>query len=84
MGYFGPFKDINISFFTPQNVRNAIDRLQFGKAQDHDGLGAEHFIYARDTLLSLLATSLIEPCVKVFLLDGLSISLCQSSRVETP
>ena len=25
-------------FLTPQNVRNAIDRLQFGKAQDHDGL----------------------------------------------
>ena len=43
------------TLFTPRNVRNAIDRLQFGKAQDHDGLVGEHFIYARDTLLPLLA-----------------------------
>ena len=43
------------TFFTLQNVRNAIDQLQFGKAQDHDGLFGEHFIYARDTLLPLLA-----------------------------
>ena len=43
------------TFFTPQNVRNVIDRLQFEKAQDHDGLVGEHFIYARDTLLPLLA-----------------------------
>ena len=34
------------TFFTLQNVRNAIDQLQFGKAQDHDGLVGEHFIYA--------------------------------------
>ena len=43
------------TFFTPQNVRNAIDQLQFGKVQDHDGLVGGHFIYARDTLLPLLA-----------------------------
>ena len=29
------------TFFTPQNVRNAIDRLHFGKAKDHDGLVGE-------------------------------------------
>ena len=43
------------TFFTSQNVRNAIDWLQFGKAQDHDGLVGEHFIYACDTLLPFLA-----------------------------
>ena len=43
------------TFFTPQSVRNPIDRLQFGKAQDRDGLVGDHFIYARDTLLPLLA-----------------------------
>ena len=43
------------TFFTPQNVRNAIDWLQFGTAQDHDGLVGEHFIYARNILLPLLA-----------------------------
>ena len=35
------------TFFTLQNVRNTIDRLQFGKV-------AEHFIYSCDTLLPLL------------------------------
>ena len=34
---------------------DASHRLQFGKAQDHDGLVGEHFIYARDTLLPFLA-----------------------------
>ena len=72
------------ALFTPQNVRNAIDRLQFGKAQDHDGLVGKHFIYARDILLPLLAILKNELYVKVSLLDGLSIPLCQSSRVETP
>ena len=32
--------------FLLQIVRNAIDCLQFGKAQDHDGLVGECFIYA--------------------------------------
>ena len=30
------------TFFTLENVRIAIDRLQFGKAQDHDGLVGDH------------------------------------------
>ena len=42
-------------YFTPQNVRNAIDQLHFGKAQDHDGLVGEYFIYSCDILLPLLA-----------------------------
>ena len=42
-------------FFTPQMVRNAVDWFQFGKAQYHDGLVIEHFVYARDILLPLLA-----------------------------
>ena len=25
------------TLFTPQKVRNVIDRVQFGKGQDHDG-----------------------------------------------
>ena len=41
--------------FTPQNIGNAIDWLQFGKGQDHDGLVGDHFIYAHDILLPLLA-----------------------------
>lgn len=35
-------------------VLDAIDRLQNGKAQDHDGLVGEHFSYARDTLALLI------------------------------
>ena len=42
------------SFFSPQNVRNTIDQLQFGKAQDHDGLVGEYFIYAYEILFPLL------------------------------
>ena len=37
------------NFLTPKNVRNVIDRLQFGTTQDHHGLVGEHFIYAHDT-----------------------------------
>lgn len=37
------------TFFTVSMVREAIDRLCTGKAQDHDGLVAEH-IHARDTV----------------------------------
>ena len=66
------------TFFTPRNVIGAIDRLQFGKAQDHDGLVGEYFIYARDIWLPLLELS-----VKVSLLDEQNIPLCQSSRVQT-
>ena len=39
------------TFFTRQNVRNAIDRLQFGKARDHDGLVGEQSFYALNILL---------------------------------
>ena len=65
------------TFFTPQNVRKAIDLLQFGKAQDHDGLATEHFIYAQDIFLPLLAYMFIELCVKVSLLAGQNIRMCQ-------
>ena len=43
------------TFFTLQKVRNAIDGLQFGMAQNHEGFLDDHFIYARDTFLSILA-----------------------------
>ena len=46
-----------IHVFSPLKIRNTIDRLQFGKAQDHDGLIGEHFIY--------VCTSLKELYVKV-------------------
>ena len=41
--------------FLLHNVRKAIDQLQFGKTQDHNGLVGEHFIYDHDILLPLLA-----------------------------
>ena len=41
---------LNKLFFTQQNVRDAIDQLQCGKALDHDGLVGEHFIYAPDII----------------------------------
>ena len=34
--------------------RKAIDRMRTGRAYDHDGLVAEHFIHARDMLAELL------------------------------
>ena len=34
-----------IHLFLVHNVRNVIDRLQFGKAKDHDGLVGDHFLY---------------------------------------
>ena len=43
------------SFFTTQNERNPIDRLQFGIGIDHDELVSEHFIYVLDSLVLLLA-----------------------------
>ena len=46
---------LEATFFTPQNVRNAINQLQFGKAQDHDGLVGVHFSYIHDTLIPLPA-----------------------------
>ena len=42
------------TFFIPQNVRPSIDQLQYGKAQDHDGLVVRQFIHSRDILLPLL------------------------------
>ena len=57
----------NGSTFFTQNVKNAIDWLQFGKAQDHDGLVGEHFIYARDTLLPLRAHIFNKAMCKGFL-----------------
>ena len=41
--------------FYPTRGEKCHCRLQFGRAQDHAGLVGEHFIYAHDTLLSLLA-----------------------------
>ena len=35
-------------------VRKAIDRMRTGRAYDHDGLVAEHFIHVRDLLTKLL------------------------------
>ncbi|MCO5586843.1 hypothetical protein L7F22_040788 [Adiantum nelumboides] len=43
------------SFFTTAMVKRAIDRMRTGRAYDHDGLVAEHFIHARDTLVEVLA-----------------------------
>ena len=43
------------AFFTVEMVRKAIDRLSSGRAQDHDGIVAEHFIHARDMIADLLA-----------------------------
>ena len=34
-------------FSTSQKVKNAINRLHFGKAQDHHGLVGEHFLHAQ-------------------------------------
>ena len=42
------------TIFTPLNLRNSIDWLEFEKGQLHDGLGGERFFYAHDTLLPLL------------------------------
>ncbi|MCO5563615.1 hypothetical protein L7F22_017262 [Adiantum nelumboides] len=42
-------------FYTAERVRKAIDRMKTGRAHDHDGLVAEHFIHARDMLVELLA-----------------------------
>ncbi|MCO5570021.1 hypothetical protein L7F22_023735 [Adiantum nelumboides] len=42
-------------FFTAPMVAEAIGRLQHGRAQDHDGLVGEHFIYACRELAPLLA-----------------------------
>ena len=36
-------------------MRTTVDRLQFGKPHDHDGLVDEHFIHAHDMLVPLLA-----------------------------
>ena len=43
------------SFFTAEMVRKAIDRMKIGRAHDHEGLVAEHFMHARDMLAELLA-----------------------------
>ena len=43
------------AFFIECMVREAIERLSAGKAQDCIGLVAEHLIYARDTLSRLVA-----------------------------
>lgn len=43
------------TFYTPHMVVEAIDRLHNGRAQDHEGLVAEHFIHARDTIAPILA-----------------------------
>lgn len=42
-------------FFTAEMVKKAIDRMRIGRAYDHDGLEAEHFINAKDLLVELLA-----------------------------
>lgn len=36
------------SFFVEVGLHSAIDRLSIGKDEDHDGLVAEHLIYAQD------------------------------------
>ena len=46
---------LEATFFTPQNGRNAIDQLQFGKAEDHDGLVGAQFNYIHHTLIPLAA-----------------------------
>ena len=43
------------TFFTAEMVKRAIDRMKTGRAYDHDGLVAEHFIHARDMLVEILA-----------------------------
>ena len=43
------------TFFTEEMVRKAIDRMKAGRACDHDGLVAEHFMHARDMLAEFLA-----------------------------
>ena len=40
------------TFFTLQKVRNALEGLQFGKAQHHEGFLDDHFIYGVDTFLT--------------------------------
>ena len=44
-----------IHLFIPEKVRNTIDPLQFGKAQDLHGLVGEHIMYIHYILLQLLA-----------------------------
>ena len=72
------------TFLTPQNVRKAIDRLQFGKAHDHDGFVGEQFIYALDILLPLLAHIFNRAMCEGFPTRWTQQTLCQSSRLETP
>ena len=52
-----------IHLFNSKKCKKCHYWLQFGKAQDHDELVDEHFIYARDTLL--LLHILIELCVNI-------------------
>ena len=40
----------------------SLSAIDFGNAQDHDGLVDEHFIYACDILLLLLAHIFNKPC----------------------
>ena len=63
------------TFFTIQNVRNAIDWLQFGKAQDHNGLVYEHFIYTRDIVVLL---PLLAHILNIAMFEGFPNSPCVS------
>ena len=43
-----------LTFFNTQKIKNPINRLQFKKAQYHDDLVREYFIYACEILIPLL------------------------------
>ena len=46
---------VHTTHVNPQKARNAIDWIQFGNAQDQNELVGEHFIYAHDSMVPLLA-----------------------------
>ena len=72
------------SFYTPQKIRNAIDWLQFKKAQDHHGFAGEHFIYAHDILLFLLAYVFDRAMCEGFPSSWIKDSMYQYSRADIP
>ena len=56
IGHFGLLKTFNITFhFISFLSLSLSDRMRTGRAYDHEGLVAEHFMHARDMLVELLA-----------------------------
>ena len=55
-------------------MRNSINSLQSGKAQVHDGLVGEHFIYAHARCSHSLHAALIALSVKASLVAGSKIA----------